>query len=110
MTESVPHTTITFVDIVDGKQLVLIDPIHLAKLTKMEAKARAKTENDLKRLNDYKQKHPEKAAEYSKRYLDKNREAYNARQRELRKIRKEKKLAEKAIATRIGTPLLPTTT
>jgi hypothetical protein len=44
---------------------------------------------DIDKINAYNKAHPEKAAERSKRCKEKNREAYNARRRELYRLKKE---------------------
>ena len=44
---------------------------------------------DIDKINAYNKAHPEKVLERVKRYQEKNRDAYNARRRELRKLKKE---------------------
>ena len=68
---------------------VTITVERLKELEKYEAKVKAKYEKTLGSLREYDKAHPEKSAERSKRYKDANREAYNARRRELRKLKKE---------------------
>ena len=72
--------------------------ISAARLQELEAAAAAvpilkeklKKANhcDIDKINAYNKAHPEKAAERSKRCKDKNREAINARRRELYRLKK----------------------
>jgi len=54
---------------------------------------------DIDKINAYNKAHPEKAAERSKRCKEKNREAYNARRRELRRLKKEADSTAPAVQT-----------
>jgi hypothetical protein len=68
-----------------------------SRLSHVEEKLKKRRNNNVERINAYNKAHPEKNAERVQRYKDKDREAYNARRRELRKIKKEealKKLAD----------------
>ena len=69
--------------------MVTITLERLKELEKYEAKVKAKNAKDTIRLMEYDKAHPEKVLERAKKYQDKNREAYNARRRELRKLKKE---------------------
>ena len=73
--------------------------ISAARLQELEAAAAAvpilkeklKKANhcDIDKINAYNKAHPEKAAERSKRCKEKNREAYNARRRELYRLKRD---------------------
>lgn len=67
-----------------------------SRLSHVEEKLKNKRNNNVERINAYNKAHPEKVVERVKRYQERNREAYNARQRELRKIKREQKLADQA--------------
>jgi hypothetical protein len=68
---------------------VTITVERLKELEKYEARIKAKNAKDTIRLMEYDKAHPEKVLERTKRYKDKDRDAYNARRRELRKLKKE---------------------
>ena len=57
-------------------------------LEAIEAKVKAQQARDLKRLAAYDKAHPDKVLERNKRYQNKDRDAYNARRRELRRLAK----------------------
>lgn len=73
--------------------------ISVARLQELEAaaaaaatlKERLKKANhcDPERLKAYNKAHPEKGLERVKKYQNKDRDAYNARRRELRRLKKE---------------------
>jgi hypothetical protein len=75
-------------------EMVTITLERLQELEKYEAKIKAKNAKDTIRLMEYDKAHPEKVLERAKKYQDKNREAYNARRRELRKLKKEEAAAK----------------
>ena len=75
-------------------EMVTITLERLQELEKYESKIKAKNAKDTIRLMEYDKAHPEKVLERAKKYQDKNREAYNARRRELRKLKKEAAAAE----------------
>ena len=70
---------------------VLVDATRLAKLEALEARARAQQVKDFERLRA--SDTSEKKQERVKRHRDKDRDAYNAKQRERRRIVKEQKVA-----------------
>jgi mevalonate kinase len=67
-----------------------------AELPILKERFKKANHSDITRLNAYNKAHPEKVLERTKRYKDKDRDAYNARRRELRRLKKE---AEAAAAT-----------
>ena len=73
--------------------LVTITAARLQELesTVLVLKEKLKKANhcDIDKINAYNKAHPEKAAERSKRCKERNREAYNARRRELYRLKKE---------------------
>ena len=77
-------------------ETVTITVERLKELEKYEAKIKAKNAKDTIRLMEYDKAHPEKVLERTKRYKDKDRDAYNARRRELRKLKKEAEAAAAA--------------
>jgi len=86
--------------------------ISAARLQELEAAAAAvpilkeklkkANHSDPARLKAYDKAHPEKAAERSKRCKDKNREAYNARRRELYRLKKEDGYTAPVVAPTTG--------
>jgi len=88
--------------------------ISVARLQELEAaaaavstlKERLKKANhcDIDKLKAYDKAHPEKAAERSKRYKERNREAYNARRRELRRLKKEAATPGSVVSTPVDAP------
>lgn len=83
--------------------------IPAARLAELEAQVAALSEkltkrnhSNLERLKAFKEANPEKAAAAStasaKRYKERNREAYNARRRELRRLKREAAPGESAHA------------
>lgn len=80
-------------------ETVTITLERLHELEKYEARIKAKNAKDTIRLAEYDKAHPEKVLERTKRYKDKDRDAYNARRRELRKLKKEAAAAEAAAET-----------
>lgn len=66
-----------------------------AELPILKERFKKANHSDIARLNAYNQAHPEKVLERTKRYKDKDRDAYNARRRELRKLKKEAEAAAK---------------
>ena len=74
-------------------ETVTITVERLKQLEKYEAKIKAKNAKDTIRLAEYDNAHPEKVLERTKRYKDKDRDAYNARRRELRRLKKEAEAA-----------------
>lgn len=69
-------------------ELVQITAERLKALEAIEAKVKAQQAQDLKRLAAYDKAHPDKVLERVKRYQNKDRDAYNARRRELRRLAK----------------------
>lgn len=72
-----------------------MDPAAAARIAELEATvaeltARLAKRNhyNLESLRAYDKAHPERASERSKRSKERNREAYNARRRELRRLKK----------------------
>lgn len=66
--------------------------ISIQELEELKAKAAKIDERNKKgldRLHKIDKEHPEKVLERMRKYLDKNRDAYNARRRELRRLKKE---------------------
>ena len=70
---------------------VLVDATRLAKLEALEARAHAQQVKDFERLRA--SDTTEKKQERVRRHRDKDRDAYNAKQRERRRIVKEQKVA-----------------
>ena len=76
----------------DTTTTVTITAARLAELEALAAfalKVKAQQAADLTRLSTYDKAHPDKVSERIKRYKEKNREAYNARRRELRRLKRE---------------------
>jgi len=67
---------------------VLISAARLAELEALEAKVSARNEQKLIALKKYNKEHPEKTAERVRRFKELNRDAYNARRRELYHLKK----------------------
>ena len=78
--------------------LVTITVERLKKLEALEAKIKIQQALDLKRLIAHDKAHPERVLERAKRYQNKDRDAYNARRRELRRQKKEAAAAAAAAA------------
>lgn len=70
-----------------------------AELPILKEKFKKANHSDPARLIAYNKAHPEKALERVKKHIDKDRDAYNARRRELRKLKKEAAAAEAAAKT-----------
>lgn len=68
---------------------VLISAERLKELEEAEMRLTNKNKRSVERLQKYNKEHPEKVAERVKRYVDKNRASYNARRRELYRLKKE---------------------
>ena len=85
-------------------ETVTITKERLAELEKYEARIKAKNAKDAKRLMEYDKANPEKVLERAKKYQDKDRDAYNARRRELRKLKKEAVAAAKIPGDGSSTP------
>lgn len=68
---------------------VTISATRLAELEAAEAKVNARKEKSLARLAAYKEQHPESNLACVKRHIEKNRDAYNARRRELNRLKRE---------------------
>ena len=81
---------------------VLVDATRLAKLEALEARARAQQVKDFERLRA--SDTSELQRERRLRYVNKDRDTYNARRRELRKIAKEKKETEAILAAAMNQP------
>lgn len=60
-----------------------------AALPILKEKLKKANHSDPKRINAYNKAHPEKVLEKVLRYQNKDRDAYNARRRELRRLKKE---------------------
>lgn len=69
-------------------ETVTITVERLKELEALEAKVKAQQAQDLKRLVAYDKAHPDKVLERAKRYQNKDRDAYNARRREIRRLAK----------------------
>ncbi len=72
----------------DTEQTVTISAARLAELEAAEAKLKARKAAGLEDLKKFAEAHPENAKERYKRYVEKNKEAINARRRELYKQKK----------------------
>ena len=70
-------------------ETVTISAARLQELEALEAKIKAKNEKDTQRLNAYNDAHPEKRTARVLRHIEKDRDAYNARRRERRRLAKE---------------------
>ena len=55
----------------------------------LKARLAKRTHHNIASLREYDIAHPEKRVERARRYKEKNRDAYNARRRELRRLKKE---------------------
>ena len=62
---------------------------RLQELEALEAKIKIQQAKDLQRLIKHDKAHPERVLERTKRYQNKDRDAYNARRRERRRLAKE---------------------
>lgn len=71
---------------------VTIPATHLAALeaeiASLKARLAKRMNNNLERLKAYTDAHPDRKREATKRWKDEHREAYNARRRELRRLKK----------------------
>jgi hypothetical protein len=74
-------------------ETVTITVERLKELEKYEAKAKAKIAKDTIRLAEFHKAHPEKNSECVNRYINKDRDAYNAKRRERRRLAKEAAVA-----------------
>lgn len=70
-------------------ETVTITVERLKELEIIEAKVKAKNSKEVKRINEYNKAHPEKVLERVNRHIEKDRDAYNARRRERRRLAKE---------------------
>jgi len=70
-------------------ETVTISAARLQELEAMEAKIKVQQAKDLQRLINHDKAHPERVLERVKRYQNKDRDAYNARRRERRRLAKE---------------------
>jgi len=70
-------------------ETVTISAARLQELEAMEAKIKVQQAKDLQRLIKHDKAHPERVLERVKRYQNKDRDAYNARRRERRRLAKE---------------------
>ena len=74
-------------------EMVLVSAARLRELeetvTQLKEKLNKRNHNNTERLKEYRRTHPEVNAEGVKRWKEKNREAYNARRRELYRQKKE---------------------
>lgn len=70
-------------------ETVTISAARLQELEALEAKIKAQQAKDLQRLINHDKAHPERVLERAKRYQNKDRDAYNARRRERRRLAKE---------------------
>lgn len=68
---------------------VTITKERLAELEKYEARIKAKNAKDAKRLMEYQKAHPEINLQRVNKHIDKDRDAYNAKRREKRRLAKE---------------------
>ena len=68
---------------------VTITVERLKELEKYEAKAKAKNAKDALRVVEFQKAHPEINSERVKRHIEKDRDAYNAKRREKRRLAKE---------------------
>jgi hypothetical protein len=75
-------------------ETVTITVERLKELEKYEAKAKAKIEKTIASLKKYEDT-PEKKLERMNRYINKDRDAYNAKRREKRRLAKEAAAAVK---------------
>ena len=74
-----------------------------AQVVDLQARLAKRNHNNRERLKAYREANPEKAAESNaasaKRYKEAHREAYNARRRELRRLKREAMEAQAPAAT-----------
>ncbi len=81
-----------------------VTTISVQELEELKRKAaQAETYNECKKkrfdeLNKFNKEHPDKVNERVKRYIEKNRDAYNARRRELRRLKKEAVVAAEKVS------------
>lgn len=84
----------------DAGPYVTIPAARLAELEATIAELREKLKkanhSDPTRLKAYNDAHPEKVKERVRKWQEKNREAYNARRRELRRLKREAAAAAKS--------------
>jgi hypothetical protein len=81
---------------------VTIPAARLAELEELAAfalKVKARNATELLRVKTQDKSHPEKVAARVKRYKDKDRAAYNARRRELYRLKREAEAAAAGAAT-----------
>ena len=82
-----------------------------SELAEVKEKLRRRNNNNIERLDAYNKAHPECKQIRNKRYVDKDRDAFNARRRERRRLAAEKKKAEAMGATGVkeapATGILP---
>lgn len=70
-------------------ETVTITKERLAELEKYEARIKAKNAKDAKRVIEYQKEHPEINLQRVNKHIDKDRDAYNAKRREKRRLAKE---------------------
>lgn len=77
-------------------EMVMISAARLAELeslieinAEMKKKLLKFNHSSIERLRKYREEHPDNKRDRSQRYREKDREAYNARRRELRRLKKE---------------------
>jgi hypothetical protein len=75
----------------DTPETVVITAERLKQLEEAEMRLTNKNKRAVERLHKYNKEHPEKVAERVKRHVERDREAYNARRRELYRLKKEAK-------------------
>ena len=75
-------------------ETVTITKERLAELEKYEARIKAKNAMDTKRIIEYQKEHPEINLQRVNKHIDKDREAYNAKRREKRRLAKEAAAAD----------------
>ena len=68
---------------------VTITVERLKELEKYEARTKAKNAKDAIRVVEFQKAHPEINSERVKRHIEKDRDAYNAKRREKRRLAKE---------------------
>jgi hypothetical protein len=81
-------------------EMVTISAARLAELealvdinAKMKEKLLKYNHSSIERLKKYKETHPDTTRDRSQKYRERDREAYNARRRELRRLKKEAAVA-----------------
>lgn len=71
------------------EEMILVPKAEMDRLRELEEKLKKRMFSNPERINAYNKAHPEKHRAAVQRWKDAHREEYNARRRELRRLKKE---------------------